>query len=234
MGQGTMQGVRVEGALIIFGKVPEPGAVKTRMSPPLTPGQAAQLYEAFLRDALAQYHYPAVDRLLYLSPTDRTLPQGLVPEGVALHTQRGAGLGERMDRAFHASFEAGYGRIVIIGTDHPTLPPAFIRQAFQALERPESICIGPSEDGGFYLLGMNRYYPELFEGMRYSHADVFRETQERAERTGARLTLLPTWYDVDTPDDLQRLIRDLEDPSVEALHTRDVLGSLVGRAGWRP
>lgn len=226
-------GTRPDGraqALIIFGKVPEPGAVKTRLSPPLSPREAARLYEAFLRDAFA-HHYPSVDRLLYLSPAARVMPEGLVPEGVFIFEQQGKGLGQRMGRAFRASFEAGYGRIVIIGTDHPTLPPEYVEKAFEVLERQDSICIGPTEDGGFYLLGMNRYYPVLFEGMRYSHADVFRQTRYRAERTGAHLTVLPAWYDVDTPSDLQRLMRDLEDPSVEAPHTRDVLGGLVDRAG---
>jgi rSAM/selenodomain-associated transferase 1 len=211
-------------ALIVFGKVPEPGAVKTRLSPPLSPQQAARLYEAFLRDAFVQYRRHPVDCLFYLGSPEPALPQGLVPQGVKVHLQRGRGLGVRMSNAFKASFEAGYGRLVIIGTDHPTLPPAYVGRAFRALEPPGSVAIGPSEDGGFYLLGMNRYFPELFDGMRYSHAGVFEATRARAERTGARLTILPEWYDIDTPSDLERLRRDLTNPAVEAPHTRRVLG----------
>lgn len=217
---------RTAEALIVFGKVPQPGAVKTRLSPPLSPEQAALLYEAFLRDALAAYRRHPVDCLFFLGPAEPALPEGLVPDGVTVYPQRGDGLGERMSNAFRASFEAGYERLVLIGTDHPTLPPAYVGRAFRALGSSVALSIGPSEDGGFYLLGMNRYFPELFHGMRYSHAAVFEETRARADRTGAHLTILPEWYDVDTPAELERLKRDLEDPDVEAPHTRRILSRL--------
>ena len=146
-----------------------------------------------------------------------------MPESVASFVQRGDGLGARMQRAFLETFAAGYERLVIVGTDHPTLPSAFVEEAFEALREPLAVSIGPSEDGGYYLLGMNEFYPQLFVGMRYSHADVFQETLARAERTSAALTVLPLWYDVDTPEALRRLRQDLEDPDVRAPHTRRVL-----------
>ena len=145
----------------------------------LSEEEAAQLYEAFLRDALTQSQEMEIAVRLYLSPPGTTLPDDLMPSGVEVFEQRGEGLGARMMHAFVESFAAGYERLVIIGTDHPTLPTAFIEQAFEALSDPMSLSIGPSEDGGYYLLGMNDYYPQLFRDMVYSHDGVFAQTLER-------------------------------------------------------
>lgn len=213
-------------ALIVFAKVPKPGAVKTRLQTTLTPEQAAQLYEAFLADALAQYAALDVDVRLYLRGNVQALDADLVPEGVTVHPQRGSGLGERMWHAFIDTFAAGRERACVIGTDHPTLPSAFVDHAFSVLREPLSLCIGPSEDGGYYLLGMNDYYPQVFEEMIYSHGEVFAQTLARAERTRATVTVLPPWYDVDTADDLQRLTDELDDlPADQAPRTRAVLQS---------
>jgi rSAM/selenodomain-associated transferase 1 len=212
-------------ALIVFAKVPEPGQVKTRLTPMLSPGEAARLYEAFLRDALSQYSGLGAAVRLYLAPPERSLPGDLVPSGVDVCWQAGEGLGARMQRAFVETFAAGAHRAVVIGTDHPTLPSSFIEQAFLALDAPRSVAIGPSNDGGYYLLGMNDVLPPLFE-MTYSHEAVFDETLTRAAAAGADLTILPPWYDVDTPDDLRRLVEELDASSVEAPHTRAALADL--------
>ncbi len=218
---------RMKRALIVFAKRPEAGRVKTRLTALLTPEEAARLYEAFLRDALAQYAALDAHLRLYLGPP--AAPLDFAPEGVAVRAQQGRGLGARMQRAFVETFAAGYERLVIIGTDHPTLPTAFIAQAFEALAAPRAVCIGPSDDGGYYLLGMNDYVPELFQHMRYSHDGVFAQTLERAAEAGVALTILPPWYDVDTPEALRRLAGDLEDGAAEAAHTRRVMAALRAR-----
>ena len=166
----------------MFAKVPEPGRVKTRLCPPLSPEQAAALYDAFLRDALDRYAAlgaaaggPAVR--LYLGGAARE-PADLVPDGVSVHPQRGDGLGERMLRAFVETFAAGHGRAVVVGTDHPTLPDSFFGLAFEALGDPMTAVLGPSDDGGYYLLGLNEVTADLFD-MDYSHASVFDDTMER-------------------------------------------------------
>lgn len=214
-------------ALLVFAKVPRPGDVKTRLTPVLTPAEAAQLYEAFLRDALRLYQQLTVDVRLYLAPP---IPDGGldgVPEDISVHRQNGDSLGARMQDAFRQVFALGYERTSIVGTDHPTLPLSFVRQSFAALEAARSICIGPSEDGGFYLLGMNSFYPQLFEGMSYSHDSVFTNTLARIGTTDARLMVLPRWYDVDTPATLERMVTDLtETKTIEAPHTRTVMGEL--------
>jgi len=213
-------------ALIVFAKVPRPGAVKTRLTPVLTPEEAADLYAAFLQDALAQYQTLDVDIRLYLSPPFAEAQCDFVPDGVTVHEQAGDDLGARMCTAFEDTLSAGYDAACIIGTDHPTLPSSFIREAFRTLERPQSVCIGPSEDGGYYLLGMNAFYPQVFADMRYSHPRVFADTLARTERTGASVTILPSWYDVDTPVMLQRLLDDLKTTSVDARRTRQAVRDL--------
>lgn len=217
-------------ALIVFAKAPVPGQVKTRLTPMLSEAAAARLYAAFLRDALDQYAALEADVRLYWSGPEPDVPPdvqaGLMLDGVASLVQRGDGLGARMQGAFLETFAAGYERVVIVGTDHPTLPSAFITRAFEALREPLAVALGPSEDGGYYLLGMNEFYPQLFSGMRYSHGAVFEETLARAGETGAALTVLPPWYDVDTPEALGRLRADLDEPDVQAEHTRQALDEL--------
>jgi len=217
----------MDSALIVFAKRPEPGTVKTRLGTVLTPEEAARLYEAFLRDALLQYAALDVAVRLYLAPPAGPVPDDLIPQGVSVHEQQGPGLGARMKIAFVESFAAGFERLVIIGTDHPTLPSAYVERAFEALHAPQSICLGPSDDGGFYLLGMNDFYPELFHDMQYSRDDVFAETLARAGRTQAHLAVLPPWYDVDTPDALRRLAGDLNNEGEGGMHTRRVVAELL-------
>ncbi len=216
----------MQNALIVFAKLPAPGAVKTRLTPTLSPAEAAQLYEAFLRDALGQYlHLDALVRL-YLAPPAEAVPGYLSALPISIHTQHGDDLGARMLHAIEETLADGAARAAVIGTDHPTLPTPFIQQAFAALEGPPTITIGPSADGGYYLLGMNAAYPVLFEGMAYSHPRVFAHTLDRARQTSAQLTVLPRWYDVDTPAALTRLIQDLQDPSVTAPKTRKAVAEL--------
>ena len=215
----------MDAALIVFAKVPRPGEVKTRLTPVLTPSEAAQLYEAFLRDALRLYAELEAHIRLYLAPPLPDEPLLQKNGAGATFVQEGEGLGERMKNAFLDTFDDGYEQASIIGTDHPTLPLPFVRQSFTALEAPRSVCIGPSEDGGFYLLGTNAFYPQLFEGMRYSHNSVFTDTLARVGTTDARLTVLPRWYDVDTPAMLERMVADL-DGNERAPQTRKMIEQL--------
>lgn len=216
----------MKNALIVFAKPPVPGRVKTRLTPVLTPDEAARLYRAFLHDALDQYRALGVDVRLYLSPAENGVPALDVPAGIACFEQQGGGLAARMRAAFADTFAAAYTRVAIIGTDHPTLPSAFVEQAFAALDASASVCIGPSTDGGYYLLGMNAFYPQLFDGMTYSHDRVFADTLRRAAQTGAHLTVLPRWYDVDEPADVRRMLDDLAEVPARARRTRAVVEEL--------
>lgn len=213
-------------ALMLFARVPIPGQVKTRLASAVSLEDAARLYEAFLQDLVARFRRPEFDLRVYLAPDVAIMPPDLFPNDVQVHLQRGDDLGTRMLRAFVETFAAGYEHVVIIGSDHPTLPSEFVQQAFDALDEPFQIVIGPATDGGYYLLGMNELYPFLFQEMAYSHARVFAETLERAGRSDAGLTILPPWYDVDAPAALMQLMRDLEDDPGLAPRTSEVVRAL--------
>lgn len=219
----------VRDALIVFAKRPRPGAVKTRLTALLTDAEAADLYAAFLDDALAAYRSLGAAVRLYLAGDDADLGWARERYGdvATVHAQRGDGLGPRMQNAFLETFAAGHDRPVIIGTDHPTLPSAFVRLAFDELAAARGVVLGPSDDGGYYLMGMNHFFPSLFAGMTYSHEDVLAQTLERVPPEAAR-TLLPEWYDVDTPGALARLAREHDALPPDA-RTRGVLQALIGR-----
>ena len=218
----------VKSALIVFAKIPQPNKVKTRLTTLISPEWAARLYEAFLMDAIEAYCSLDHDVRLYFSSPVDTIPDRFRWDSMTLHEQKGAGLGERMATAFVETFIAGYERAVIIGTDHPTLPRSFIDQAFVQLADLYSIVLGPSDDGGFYLLGMNEFYSVLFKDMTYSHELVFEQTTLRAKQTNAALHVMPHWYDVDTPDTLVRLIQDIDSDGTAALaRTRDAIADLI-------
>jgi len=213
-------------ALLVFAKVPRPGDVKTRLTPVLSPAEAARLYTAFLRDTIRQVRQLEADVRLYLAPPLPDDGIDALPPDVHLYEQRGDGLGERMRRAFQETLSDGYDRAVLLGSDHPTLPSSFLREAFRALEDPASICLGPTEDGGFYLLGMSAVYPQVFENMTYSHSEVFTDTLARAGRTDADVSVLPPWYDVDRPEDLGRMLSDLDEGPANAPNTRRIADQL--------
>jgi rSAM/selenodomain-associated transferase 1 len=213
-------------ALIVFGKNPVPGHVKTRLTTLIDPAEAAELYRAFLLDALSHYSEIVVDVRLYLSPSDQPLDVAIEERAGTIRTQQGAGLGERMFRAFEDTFDDGYGQALIVGTDSPGLPHGFLDSAFDAMsEDPGAVPIGPSRDGGYYLLGMSTLERRLFEGVRFSTPTVFAETHSRIVEAGFRPFVLPEWFDIDTPSDLRLLVKN--QPALEGHErTRDLLQRL--------
>ena len=197
-------------ALIAFARPPLAGRVKTRLTSLITLQEAADLYRAFLRDALDQYGRIEADVHLYMSE-----PHALdfLPSDIHSRIQAPGDLSRRMASAFQDIFALGYQRIVIIGTDHPTLPDAYLEAAFEALITPPAITVGPTADGGYYLLGMTQFYSELFRDMTYSQPDVLSGTLHRARNSGARVILLPSWFDVDRPADLRCLAQGTHIPA---------------------
>ena len=221
-------------ALIVFAKVPEPGRVKTRLCPPLDPDEAADLYAAFLRDALDRYAALAAEpdgpsvRLYLAGAANPDAGLAALPAGVETFRQRGGGLGERMLRAFVETFAAGYDRAVVVGTDHPTLPVEFFGLTFDVLDDPLTAVLGPSDDGGYYLLGLNDIVPDLFD-MDYSHPDVFEDTMERVMESDLTPVVLPTHYDVDDGPALARLAAEWRGGADVGSRTEEVLRRLTRR-----
>ena len=193
---------------ILMVKAPRAGAVKTRLSPPLSPAQAASLAACFARDALASIRRAVPDVIVAYAPADgRAQLETLFPHD-DLHwlEQRGDGLGARIESAAAHADALGYGPVVLVGADSPTLPASFVARAVASLAAGEAdIALGPTEDGGYYLVGLRRPAAGLFRNVEWSTPLVFRQTADNAARAGLRTLELPRWYDVDTPADLLRL-----------------------------
>lgn len=208
--------------LIVFGKLPTPGRVKTRLGAEIGYVMAARLYHAFLVDTVERCRPLNVDLRLYLSFAGNEAADDVVP-GMKAHRQRGDGLGERMHNAFDDMFQQGADRVVLIGSDHPTLPVECIEEAFLRLKERNTLVIGPSNDGGYYLIGLSQPAPFLFDEMIYSHSGVLDETIVRAKRHGQQVVCLDRWHDVDHREDLDVLISELSDGEVACPHTSSVL-----------
>jgi uncharacterized protein len=192
--------------LIIFAKSPIPGKVKTRLTPLITPTKAAELYEAFIADTISTALKLKCERItVAYSPgyAEKTF-HGLCGQSIDYLPQKGQNLGERMKNAFKRSFDKGFERTVIIGTDSPTLPLSYIRDAFDALEKVP-VTIGPTFDGGYYLIGLSEQEDALFDNIEWSTSSVFSQTLARIKTANRQLCILPPWYDVDTPDSLEFL-----------------------------
>lgn len=203
--------------IIVFAKRPAAGHVKTRLTPPLPPDEAASVYEACVRDviALAARQRARVELWYVEEPRARLWFETELPH-LPAQAQNGNDLGARMLDAFTRSFASGAERVVIIGSDSPTLPETVLNAAFDDLHEVD-VAIGPSLDGGYYLIGLRAASLEkaaaLFSSMTWSGPSVFRVTLERIESSGLEARVLPGWYDVDTIDDLRQALLDAPDDS---------------------
>jgi rSAM/selenodomain-associated transferase 1 len=191
--------------LIIFAKEPRPGRVKTRLSPPLSPEGAAQLYHSFLQDILEEMtQVPEVRLALAYNPLEaHDFFRSLVPAGTDLFLQEGNDLGERMARAFVRGFAAGFGPVLLRGSDVPDLPAAVVSESREVLATGQAqVVLGPTTDGGYYLVGLNAPQPCLFQGPVWSSDTVLTDTLRLARQLGLKVHFLPRWPDIDTYADL--------------------------------
>ena len=213
-------------ALVVVGKAPIAGQVKTRLCPPLTLAQAAGLHHAFLGDTVALASAGLVADVAVLYPPRPGAEAALaaaVGSAVRLLPQRGEGLGDALAGAAADLFGHGYDQVALLSSDNPTLPPAYVAAAFAALDRHD-VALGPAEDGGYYLIALGRPHLGLFERITWSTAAVFAETCERAAALGLRVATTPRWYDVDDVAGLRRLFAEVEaGGGSTASHTRAFL-----------
>jgi rSAM/selenodomain-associated transferase 1 len=197
-------------ALLVIAKRPTPGQTKTRLTPLLTKEEAAALYECFLVDTLdLARRVPETDHLIAFLPAEARSYFELLAPDFELMLQEGAGLGERLDNALTGCLHRGYERVAIMNSDGPTLPAAYLERAFEALRDGADVALGPSADGGYYLIGVKQPAPRLLRGVRMSTPTVLTDTLALAAEEGLRDELLPAWYDVDAAADLARLTREL-------------------------
>jgi uncharacterized protein len=217
-------------ALLIVGKPPEPGFAKTRLVPPFSAEDAAALYRGFLLDSVGLGHDLGWERVTVVHPRGGgPALAALLPPWVCLLEQRDEGLSNALSQAFATHLAEGFGRVVLIGSDNPTLPSGFVEQACTALDTHD-VSIGPSADGGYYLIGLRKPHLGLFEAIDWSTSRVYRQTLARAEQLGLRVRSVADWYDVDGPADLERLQRDLATSADSvAPNTRAALHRLADR-----
>ena len=202
-------------AVIVMCKAPRAGEVKTRLAGLLSERGAAELAACFFADVCAAALSVADELIVAYAPSDGRAPlEELLREDdaprVRWFEQQGRDLGERLTAAIERAFDAGFGPVVVLGTDSPTLPAAYVARALDALaceEADAALC--PADDGGYYLVGLARPAPELFRGVEWSTPRAYAQTAANAARLRLRLLELPLWYDVDTPADLRRLRAEL-------------------------
>jgi uncharacterized protein len=230
-------------ALGIMAKAPSAGSVKTRLTPSLTYQEASILSACFLRDTANNIQGLAAAQgaqgvIVYTPATARKALSGLVPAGFQLLAQHGESLGDRLLNATKDLLARGYDSACLINSDSPTLPPAILESAMEALEPAgDRLVLGPAEDGGYYLIGLKSAHEILFDCIAWSTSEVLAHTIERARQISLDVVMLPRWYDVDDAATLNRLCAELflPDPSSNghsiyaAPFTRDYLANLLER-----
>jgi uncharacterized protein len=186
--------------LSLFAKWPHPGTVKTRLAA-FDPHIAAAIARAFLLDTMERFSNLDLCRVLAYTPAAALADfTELTQSRFTLVPQSEGDLGQRMQTLLHRELNAGAEAVVILGTDSPTLPVAYVEQAFAQLEQSADVVLGPALDGGYYLLGCGHRVPPIFDGITWSSPRVLAETIARLHDPSWRLALLPPWYDVDTPE----------------------------------
>jgi hypothetical protein len=218
-------------AVAVFTKPPRPGRVKTRLIGPLTARQAASLHLACLKDTLQMVEkVRGADCWLYVSGTPAEVHRLAAQLGLGPRwhrtVQRGADLGERMSRGIGELLARGYQRVAIVGTDTPWMRAQRVTQALAALRRSR-VVLGPSEDGGYYVVAARGRAPEMFRGIRWGTGEVLGKTRAALKRCGVSWHELALDFDLDRMEDLLRLEKELNRGGLHSPHIASWL------RGWR-
>lgn len=237
----------VKSTVGLFVKYPEPGGVKTRLSESIGNELAAELYVAFLNDLVGRFRDINARRVLAYTPQhdrSREYFEGLADGRYELWAQPDGALGERIECFFDAF---GPSPVVLVGSDSPTLPRFDVEHALAALNNEVDCVLGPATDGGVYLIGLNQksFSPSgkhaLFNQIEWSTSRVFHQMMTAAQSVGARIDLLPLWYDIDTQPDTDFLRGHLEalrmtQPQLweEVAQTRRVLDVIAKGRHYNP
>lgn len=203
----TDPGTRPSGTLLLFGREPIAGQVKTRLIPALGAEGAARLYQGLLELAVeAAAAVPGVHRELWCTgapPTDGVCAGLALARGLSLHRQPGGSLGDRMAAALARALQRT-DRAVLIGSDCPGYHSGYLKAALGALTDHDAV-LGPAADGGYVLIGLSRYAPQLFAKMPWGTGKVLAQTRAALERLGWSWAELPTLTDLDRPEDLAQV-----------------------------
>jgi len=216
-------------ALVVMAKAPRAGEVKTRLIGALSAAEAAAIYTNFLRDTFVLVEAVQEERetaqvvLCYTPAGSEEAFETIEREGSLMLAQRGGDLGERLTNCFADLFEFGFDSVIVIGADSPTLPEEILIEALNSLVSENDVVLGPAEDEGYYLVGMRKFHAEIFSDIPWGTDRALAATEARVSEAGLELKLLPVWYDVDTPEELERLRRDLDEDKDAAKFTRRFL-----------
>lgn len=212
--------------LAIMARAPSaPG--KSRLIQDLGTRDGAGLRGALLRDTLASVSQLDVEKAVLFTPPEReTEIRALTPFPAVFVAQRGATLGDRMYGGIRHLLGLGFDAVVTIGSDLPTLPSDHVSAALAIVaRRPDALVLGPAEDGGYYLIGLTRSHPQLFERIPWGSSQVFEHTCKAAEALGMPVETIPRWYDVDSLSDLRRLRHGVAGAGGIAHYTRTWLAA---------
>lgn len=223
-------------------KAPQAGKVKTRLVPPLTPDEAAKLNRCFLQDISqsiveACAKYPAVGVGIFTPVGAESVYEGILPSGFFLIAQRGEGFGQRLTLAAEDLFSVGFQSVCLINSDSPTVPSSIFAEAASELAKSgDRVVLGPSEDGGYYLIGLKTLHKRLFEQIDWSTEQVFDQTLKRASEIKVAVHQLPRGFDVDDRATLHKLCDELLGQNARstnnvAPNTRRFLSEIVEREG---
>ena len=191
--------------LVIFAKEPEKGRVKTRLLPNLSKSECVDLYKAFLKDVINMARRIKCDTKIIAYESSRP-PSFLkyIGRGFKFYKQRGRDLGERMHNAFKFVDDKESCRTMIIGSDSPDLLPCFIETGFRKLNKSD-VVLGPSQDGGYYAIGLKNVCRDVFKGVKWSSSQVLTATVKNAKKLEKKTALLRGWYDIDDMKSLMYL-----------------------------
>ena len=201
-------------ALAVMTKAPQAGRVKTRLTPPLSPEEAAALNTCFLRDTAAAISRAGSGQevqgvAVYTPVGSEAAYAGILPDNFVLVPQRGDAFGERLSAATEDLLQLGVDSLCLIDSDSPTVPENAFAEAVDVLKRDEdSVVLGPADDGGYYLIGLKKLHRRLFEAIDWSTDRVLEQTIEGAREIGLPVHFLPTWFDVDDRATLSRLCQE--------------------------
>ena len=194
-----------------------PFQVKTRLQPQISGEEAAKLYTAFLQDLDKRFNSrDNFDCWYAISPDNynENILKGII-NLTNFFMQQGVDLGERMNQAFQTLFTRGYERTVLIGSDIPAIPLDYVHQAFRYLNNYDCV-IGPSDDGGYYLIALRMSHPVLFQNQTWSTTEVFNQTITILEENQLSFKILPRQHDIDTIKDLITFYNSLKGATKES------------------
>lgn len=192
----------------VFAKHWTPGTVKTRLAVALGEPLAAEIYYELLATTLTRFAGMADRCIIAYTPDEHSKAFAQLAPGWNVAPQSAGDLGRRLATFFQEQLAAGCPKVVVVGADSPHLPLEYVAAAFSALDSRD-VVLGPTDDGGYYLVGLKDAAPPIFHDIPWGTAAVWRETIARLEHANPSPAVLPAWYDVDRPSDLERLATDL-------------------------